>query len=119
MLRVQLQALLGHGVDCTQGPSLVTIASYTDNNPLGCNTFDELCEHGVTLFTPSLLAGVISGFVFCLLRVAEYMLCTYLVYHVYTLCIYTTICICSVSSALTKGRQPTTIVYAVSSSAVG
>ena len=51
----------------------------------------------------SKVVGVRHFSLVCLLRVAEYILYTYLLYHLYTLCIYTTIYIFIGSPAMTKG----------------
>ena len=46
---------------------------------------------------------------FCLLREAEYILNTYLTYHIETLCMYTTVYILNRPPAVTKGSPPTTM----------
>ena len=48
--------------------------------------------------------------IFCLLRVAEYIICTYLIYHVYTLCMYATKYIFSRPLIMTEGHLPTAMV---------
>ena len=45
-----------------------------------------------------------------LLRVAEYILYTYLIYNIYTLCIHTTMYIFSALPVMTKGHPPTTMI---------
>ena len=55
-----------------------------------------------------------SFLAFGLMQAAEYVLCTYLTYHVYTLCIHVTIYIFSRSSAMTKVHPPTTMLHTTS-----
>ena len=61
----------------------------------------------------SIAVGARHFWLFGLLRAAEIVLYTYRVYHIHTLCIYTTIYMLSGPPAMTKGRPPTTMVFSM------
>ena len=70
-------------------------------------------RHNITLHTT-----VVAGRHFWLFVFAggpPYKLYTYIIYHVYTLCIYTTIYIFGRLPAMSKGRPPTTMLHTLES----
>ena len=88
---------------------------FTRAIPLQCGSENQLCNAiaGFTWKKVVLLTIVVGERHFllsCLLRAAEDILCTYCVYHVNNLCIYTAMYIFIAPPAMTKGCPPTTML---------